>query len=449
MKTKKIGNNKGFALIAVMLYTLLITGFLTAFFIVVVGGYKQAQRTTDSLRAYYVADAGLSHAFLKLKAVTGALPTSKSLDIPTTSYSVRPGGLAGSYTVSFSDDGAPWRTYTMTSVGTFGTTTKTLTLKVKLVSLARWNYLSNSEITSKWGTLWWITNMYSEGPVHTNGQFNIMGSPVFNGPVSQSSATINYGQGGPPKDNPDFQGGLSLGASNIFFPTTEIISNVQTAAQTGGLSLSAKDPKKPGTTTIELLSNGTMNVTNTKLSWNKKNMAIPANGALYVQDENVEVKGTLKGQMTIASNKDVLVSGNIRYNTDQMLHNTDPAKNPASTDMLGLVASNNVSVKEGVSGALRIDAYIVALTQSFNLQCYLNDHSAGGNQGDMLQFGGLTNNTCGPTGVMDSKGKITDGYNQLQYYDARFQDSAPPWFPAARESNNGRYIYVKTKFTES
>lgn len=449
MKTKKTENNKGFALIAAMLYTLLITAFLAAFYIIAIGGYQQAQRTTDSLRAYYIADAGLSKAFLELKAVTGALPTSQSLYIPPTSYSVGPGNLSGSYTVSFADDGASWRTYTITSVGTFGIAAKTLTLKVKLVSIARWNYLSNSEITSKWGTLWWVTSMYSEGPVHTNGQFNIMGSPIFNGPVSQSAATINYGQGGPPKDNPDFQGGLSLGASNIFFPTNEILNNVQTAAQTGGLSLNAKDPKNPSTTVIQLLSDGTMKVTNTKLGWNQKSMAIPANGALYVQDENVEVKGTLKGQLTIASNKDVLISGSILYNTDPMLHDADPVHNPASTDMLGLVSNNNVSVKEGVTGALRIDAYIVALTQSFNLQCYLNNHSAGGNQGDMVQYGGLTNNTCGPTGVMDSSGRITDGYNQLQYYDARFQDTAPPWFPAARESNNGRYIYVKTSFTES
>jgi hypothetical protein len=425
----KSKNEQGVVLILGLLYSFLIITFLSSFFVILTGGLRQANKATESMRAYYVADAGLANAFMQLRA-SSSFPAS--FNVPATSYPVGPDGFNGSYTVSITTDEAVWPTYTLISQGTFGNTTKTLTLRVKATSFAKWNYLSNSEISPTWGTLWWVTGMLSDGPVHTNGQLNIAGSPIFQGPTSQTSSSIHYYNGGPPTDNPDFQAGLTLNTSPIYFPTTELLNSIKGGAQQAqGISLT-------GNTTVTLVSDGTMKVTNSAKSWNNKSMAIPANGALYVQDGDVTVAGTLKGRLTIGSNKTVWIGNNIRYSSD-------PRTNPSSTDTLGLVASTNVTIKQTAPDNLEIDAYIVAITGSFQLENF----ATGGYKGDMVQFGGLMNNTCGPTGVMDSHGNIIDGYNQLQYYDRRLQDAAPPWFTPARDSANGRILYYKIDLKES
>ena len=167
-------------------------------------------------------------------------------------------------------------------------------------------------------------------------------------------------------------------------------------------------------------------------------MAIPGNGALYVGNGDVTVQGTLKGQLTIDTNQNVLIGGNIRYNTD-------PRTDSTSTDLLGLVANTNVTVKQNAPSNLEIDAYVVAMGGAFQLENF----STGGYKGDMVQFGGLMNKYCGPTGVINSQGVIIDGYNQLQYYDTRLQNTAPPWFTAAKDSANGRILYYKIDLKET
>ncbi len=425
LKNKK---NQGFLLITTILTTFLITAFLAAFLVIVTSGLRQANRAVEGMRAYYTADAGLADAFIQLRA---AASFPSAFTVSNTSYLVGPNNLNGSYTVNVTTNGATWPTYTLASTGVFGSASKTLTLRVKATSYSRWNYLSQTEISPAWGTLWWVTGMYAEGPIHSNGQFNIWGSPIYNGPVSQSSSAINYGQGGPPTDNPNFQNGLTLSAPSIPFPTVDLLNSVKNgAAQASGISLT-------GATTIVMVSDGTMKVTNSAKNWNAKSMAIPTNGALYVNNGDVTVQGTLKGQLTIATNQAVWISDHIRYNTD-------PRTTPESTDMLGLVASSDVTVKQSAPNNLEIDAYVVALNGAFQLENF----STGGFQGDMVQFGGLMNKYCGPTGVMNASGVIIDGYNQLQYYDTRFKNAAPPFFTPVKDSSN-RIVYSKVDLKET
>ena len=423
-KNKK---KRGFLLILTLFSTFLIMAFLGAFLVIVTSGLRQATRAIESTRAYYVADAGLADALMQLRAAA-FFPAAFTAN--NASYPVGPNNLNGSYAVTVTTNGAAWPTYTLASAGVFGNARKTLTLRVKATSYSRWNYLSQTEINPSWGTLWWTSAMYSEGPIHTNGQFNIWGSPTYNGPVSQVSSTINYGQGGPPADNPNFQNGFTPNASAITFPTDLVTSVKNGAAQAQGLSLS-------GATIVALVSDGTMKVTNSAKNWNAKSMAIPTNGALYVNNGDVTVQGTLKGQLTIATNQNVWISNHIRYNTD-------PRTTPTSTDLLGLVASSDVTVKQTAPNNLEIDAYVVALNGAFQLENF----STGGYQGDMVQLGGLMNKYCGPTGVMDSHGNIIDGYNQLQYYDERLQNTAPPFFTPAKDASN-RILYCKIDLKET
>ena len=108
------------------------------------------------------------------------------------------------------------------------------------------------------------------------------------------------------------------------------------------------------------------------------------------------------------------------------------------------MANTDVTVKQNAPSNLEIDAYIVALNGAFQLENF----STGGFKGNMVQFGGLMNKYCGPTGVMDWSGNIIDGYNQLQYYDIRLKNTAPAWFTPAKDSTN-RILYYKVDLKET
>ena len=112
------------------------------------------------------------------------------------------------------------------------------------------------------------------------------------------------------------------------------------------------------------------------------------------------------------------------------------------SDLLGLVAKNNVVINYQAPGKIEIDAYLVALLGAFQASGYWVEY-----KGDMIQFGGLANQVCGPTGVMDLNGNVIAGYNQLQYYDTRLEHMVPPWFPAVKDTA-GRMTYVKVKLSE-
>ena len=424
-------NNRGFALIFSLVLTLFFAVFVDTYCVLVNSNTRFAQTTGDSLRAYYVANAGIAYAFNQLENGTTNLALTSPIN-----YTVGP-GLVGNYSVSISSVGSqPWPTVTIRSISSYGTATKTLTLVVQPRSVSRWGYMSNTENNPSLGNLWFITGMTTEGPVHTNGTFNMYGDPIFTGPVTQSGSAINYYHGGPPQDEPVFEGGFTSGVPQVNFAsaTNPVITNIKTSAQSsGGLSLS-------GNTTIQLESSGKIQVTNsTKFGNNNPHeISIPANGSIFVTGGTATVWGTLNGQLSIGCDSDILISDNILYHQD-------PRTNPASTDILGLVAQNNINV--GATGPynLEIDASLVALTGSFQVPGWSTFA-----KGNMVQFGGLVNNTSGCTGSFDpSTGRVVSGYNQIMAYDARLQGVlTPPGFVPAQDAN-GRVYYSKLSLSES
>ena len=267
------------------------------------------------------------------------------------------------------------------------------------------------------------------GPVRTNGRFNIWGSPVFDGATAQVSNSIHYWVG-PPTDNPNFVHGVTLGAPGVTFPGNAMLTYISSAAASNGLSLT-------GNSTIIFNSDATITVTNAARGWTSRNMPAPANGTVYVSGGSATVKGTVKGKLTVASDAEIYISGNIMYNTD-------PRTTPSSPDLLGLVAKNNVTVTAASAPTnLELDVVMVAITGSFQVDQYWVS-----GKGNMIQFGSLVNNFCGPTGVFDpNTGELTGGYNQLQYYDERLRTMIPPSFPPLTNSS-GQIIYVKTWFRE-
>jgi len=433
--TKSKYANKGFVLVFSLILMLTIILSVSTYFEIAGSSLRISTKVADIKRAGYVADAGLADAFMQMRSAAN-LPAA--FNIAPTNFTV--GSQAGSYSVQVVTDGAVWPTYTITSTGIFNSQAKTLQLRVQPTSAAMFAYLSNSEIHPTLGTLWWITGMYTVGPVHTNGRLNIWGDPIFDGPVSQTGASINYWPG-VITDPADFRGGLSLGVPAKAIFNNTILNNISAQASSGGLSLS-------GNSTIVFNADGTMNVTNNARRWNNVNMAAPANHAVYVNNGSATVRGTVNGQVTVGCNQSIYISNNLMYNS-----NPDPTHpNLLSNDLLALVAQNNITVQAASAPAnVVIAAVMVAINGSFQV-----DNWWAPNKGNMLQYGALINNVCGPTGVFDpGTGTLYGGYNQLQYYDARLDPRpqagrvslVPPCFPPVRDQNN-RICYTKISFQE-
>ena len=495
--------NKGFALAFSLIFVFLIVSFLAVYLIGVVYGNFEATRLANQKKAYYVAEAGLADAYEKIVnagTTTFASSTCANTNIPSTctvpfipssttdngKYMVATANDS-SYTVSLATIFSPRLAYTITSTGTYNKISRTLQLKTTSAAISRFAYWSQTEINPdpNLGTLWWVSGMITQGPVQTNGQLNIMGNPVFNGQVTESNLPIVKVNGvptlgtTPTSNSPNYDYGTGNNPSSTttsdpgyIFPNTIInqapaipvipattLADFKTAATSNGLILT-------GASTIlfngsNILVTGKVVDPNCKTlsTYNNQSFSLPNNGeTIYVQstsaisacnssknDGNATVmdngSATLNGQLTIAADQNIYIAGNVMYTSTAA----------SSTNILGLVASQNVTVEEATAPAqLTIDGVLVAIQGSFNVDQYAINPApiAGGLDGAVMnQFGSLINYASGCTGEVNRNGQLVYGWNQVQTYDPRLASLAPPGFPPlVNNANQG--VYVKTYIEE-
>ncbi len=375
------------------------------------------KRQTQALDA---ADAGLDHAIIWLRA-QGAPPVGNYTN-PWGSTQ----NLSGSYSVVITDLGlvggsSTIRRYAVVSTGTSGNMSRVLRNYVQVDNYARYIWYTDRE-TFNGTNIWFWSQDSLNGPTHTNGHFNIYGNPVFGGEARSVDDYIRFYNNGnnvnlsqttnAPYDNPNFQQGLTFGADQSTMPSTAL--SLRSAASTSGIYLT-------GDSTVVLNSNGTINVTNNNKSpkWNNKNMALPANGALFVNNGNLTVSGTLNGRLTVGASKNVNIAGNILYASD-------PLTNPSSDDTLGIISETDIVIPNNAANNLTIDACLMALNTAF----YLQDWDSGSPKGTLNIFGGVIQKERGPVGTFNaSNGQKITGYSKSYAYDARLITAPPPFMP--------------------
>lgn len=417
---KKIKGNKGIALIATYMAISVLLAFSGFLFEISNWQNKTANNFKRQAQAISLAEAGLDRALVYLR-IQGAPPVGS---IPNINQSLGSPTI-GNYNVTITDLGAPSgavsaRRYRVTSIGTtaLGGISQRLTNYLQTDNYARYIWFTDTENFG--GTNVWFWNQdHLNGPTHTNGHFNIAGNPIFEGEVRSVDSYIRYFNNGtninspnlsnPPYDLPDFQSTVTLGSEAIKMPTQALsLRNASTA--TGGLRLR-------GNSTVVLNSNSTMNVTNWDKGWFNRNMPLPTNGALFVNNGNLTISGTLKGRLTAGA------SGNINI-PSSIVYANDPRVNPASTDTLGLISETDVVIDSGASTNLEIDASIMALNTSFMLE----DWWRGGAKGTLTVFGGIIQNERGPVGTFNGSTKVS-GYSKNYSYDVRLLSFPPPFIP--------------------
>lgn len=330
------------------------------------------------------------------------------------------------------------------------------------------------------GLVYWTSSASINGPVHSNDAFFVNGNPQF------SQAPESYFNSGPSGSgtNPKFAGtakvitsstwgaaapagmkGGPLAGSNLQFPATAATVKAQADKTAAG---APKGCLYSGPTTITLKvvgGIGKMNVdTKTPTTGNTKlnagcvgatattDLNLPQNGVIYVQNNptsgvdritsgctspcsgDVSIKGTLKGQLTIATDNDVNVIGDVKYNTY-----------PGGTDVLGLVALNNIAVchlTTPCATPTRIDAAMLALKHSI----YVQSWDTGGLIGTLTINGVIAQKFRGAVGTFNSStGVTTNGYEKDYNYDSRLKYLSPPYFLSPLQSAWQRISYAEIK----
>lgn len=427
----KIKSKKGVVLIAAYLVLLVLIVFTAAFLNRGIFQNRSVIAFQKNIQAFNLAESGLDQSIIWFRAQPSS-PLgnyTNPWNIGGAASNVVVGNYTGTFSVAITDLGNPGanpgvRRYRIVSTGTVSNISRVLTNYVETDNYARYIWFTNSE--SYGGiNVWFWSQDYLNGPTHTNGHFNIYGNPTFAGAVESVDTYIRYFNNGnninlsqtsnPPYDIPNFQGGMTFGVNATNMPTQAL--NLRSAASSsGGIWLI-------GDTTIVLNSNATMNVTNSNKGWNNKNMALPANGALFVNKDsrgrggNLTISGTLSGKLTVGAAANVNIPNNIVYAND-------PRINPSSTDTLGLLSEQNVVIASSSPTNLEIDASVMALNTSF----MLNNWWMGPPKGTLTVFGGIIQNQRGPVGSFSGSTKVS-GYSKNYTYDSRLLNNPPPFYP--------------------
>jgi Tfp pilus assembly protein PilX len=140
--------------------------------------------------------------------------------------------------------------------------------------------------------------------------------------------------------------------------------------------------------------------------------AVPTNGAVYAA-QSVIVSGVVNGRVTVASNNNVVVGGNLTYAQ-------------SGDDVLGLVGANDVIVAQWTPSTLAWRAATIA--QSGAWRSYSTDNS----HASMTFTGSTSTNLGGYMGMFQTR---------VYQYDDTLLYLQPPWFPTV----DGAYTILLTR----
>ncbi|HEY7256433.1 MAG TPA: hypothetical protein VH476_07085 [Solirubrobacterales bacterium] len=306
------------------------------------------------------------------------------------------------------------------------------------------------EHRSSWcSTIVFRTGDEIRGPLHTNDELAVCGSPKFGrGPAdtievsAKDPGWFDYGCSGFGKAQPEFVGPLKTTADTLEPPPTNgQLKSIAGPAYTftcvssivlNGTNMTIESYNFKGTkpfpsSGVVYIANGTeSDCSESGRKWS----ACPSLSSPYkatyskeVKCGNVFVSGNYSGRLTIAADNDIIINGNI---------------NREGTGMLGLIANNFIRVwhpyptesgagscgsgsgSEGIEN-IEIDAAILAIAHSFLVDHY----DCGSGLGKLTVNGSISQQFRGPVGTTGSPGT---GYLKNYTYDDRLRYIEPPHF---------------------
>ncbi len=229
-----------------------------------------------------------------------------------------------------------------------------------------------------------------DGPVHVNGAMGVMGipGPTFTDNVSSTSG-VNYAGGANQSNYNGFQGtNNDFNHDPIPLPNNMGLTN---AAR-------GKAYKVPnGYNYLEMKANGT--VVLSKDSWYSPNYGTHTktlsvfdinenNGGIILTPHDIHIKGTLKGQLSIASDQHIIADENVMYAND-------PRKDISSKDMLGLMSAQDFKI--GTSHSSYNDSIMIMANIFTKGSIKIENYAGIGQRGHFTVYGSRTQKTLSAT----------------------------------------------------
>ncbi len=355
-------------------------------------------------------------------------------------------GLSGtlkSYTSSSNNKPAnnsvgTWDEYKLllVSTSTYDNIEVTTEVLMQRDSFSKYSYMTDSELSSSGGDIWFMDADNIYGPIHTNGTFKMSGTPSFYGLITSPNSWEAHTTNGA---SPNFYGGENFNAPTKSSPSVYELSKLKAKATEGGITFNGDievefyealdigyaDITKQISTTYACGTYWNPSRLCTTTSWVTETLDLSDINGVISAEGSIKVEGTVKGAVTLHSEDEIEIVGDIYYSTS-------PLVDSSSTDMLGLVSEGNVIIDQNAHQAsgstdLTIHASIMALNTSFKVENY----ASGSPKGTLNLLGGIIQKNRGPVGTFNSSG-IVSGFAKNYQYDGRLKASIPPSFP--RES---------------
>ncbi len=259
----------------------------------------------------------------------------------------------------------------------------------------------------------WITGDSVWGPIHTNGTIKTNGSPVF---LNKVTAYLGISPD-PSSSAAQFIGGWEIGISNDI-PTD--MSYIISAANLGNGAAPVNEKCKYNLpVTFDFQADGSIIRTVQGLPTDTVLLSdIASQNAIY-STEDIRVKGVFNGQLTMLTTQNIWID-------DDLVYADDPLINPASDDLLGLVAEQNIYVTDNGpnNNHVNIQASIMSVDGSFTAQNY-NSRPVAGN---LNLTGSVVQKLRGAVGTF-SGGSIMTGFLKRYRFDDRLNEQYPPHYP--------------------
>ncbi len=302
----------------------------------------------------------------------------------------------------------------ITASGTYEGVTKTVKVAFQPSKFSKFAYFSEIEGSN----IWWTTGDTVWGPMHLQDYLRVAYKPVFMGKVTTKKRIKYYNWR---HDDPKFYGGYEQGV-NIVLPPDKV-KDMETVADMDGakfvqdsvyLTFAGDSIRyrfsKTGTDTTVLGSD----LTN--------------NGVIYIKHGTCRIQGVVKGQYSLVSwGPDP--EGRI-YIDDDIVYHDNPLTNPNSTDMLGLIARNDILITDNAANSsdVNIHASIYSEMEGFGAENY----DSRGVCGNINLLGGIIQKKRQAVGTFSYWG-MNNGFNKKYKYDERLMLASPPHFPGTGE----------------
>ena len=369
-------DESGVALVMVVLISMLLFGLGLA---LSMNSMFETEVTSNHERealAFYAAETGLERAIngFRVNYTTSNLPEDGTKLFDKVAVSYTGSTVSADYTVTIGRRDSPAGTpiapfpifYTITSVGRLVPSNSNA--RSSSVTLSQTVAISPRTLANY--TLFYDTFQFL---LAFQSTFRLAGRLAVNDPGGVNTfrdTTINgdFYSAGPinktyPFGVPKVSGNVVENGGKISFP------NLITSF-TSGATL---EYTFNGTTRLIFSGDGTVLVYNAAIDGGSQRMLLPANGIISVTGGSAVVEGSVRGRVTVACDRNILVNGDVRY-ADQ---------SPSSTDALALVAQNDVIEPEfyytGTTGAGLTD-----FEASWNDGHWQADGMIGGTWGDRL-----------------------------------------------------------------